>query len=125
MKVYALGVMQLEFDHRTKEGDPPSFLTKDQRLWSLYGSFEDAEEAMLNNHGDLFEYSYNLGLIEEVYVWGTPDDDGDASMINEKRWWYLAEYTPDPTAAFGKTGPKVSKIDCPEFFQRTMNFWVG
>jgi hypothetical protein len=123
MKVYALGVMQLEYDHRTKEGDPPSFFTKDQRLWSLYGSFEKAEEAMLNNYGDLFEYSYNLGLIEEVYVYGTPDDD--ASCINENRWWYLAEYTPDPSAPFGKTGPKVSKIECPEFFQRTVNFWVG
>lgn len=123
MKVYALGVMQLEYDHRTKEGEPPSFFTKDQRLWGLYEKFEDAEEAMLNNMGDLFEYSYNLGLIEEVTVYSRTTEF--MSTWDEKRWWYLAEYTPDPSAPFGKTGPKVSKIECPEFFLRTVNFWVG
>jgi hypothetical protein len=123
MKVYALGVMQIEYDHRSKEGEQPSFFSKDSRLWSLYATFEEAEEAMMNNSGDLFEFSYNLGLIEEVYVVGTKDDS--PSRICEERWWYLAEYTPDPTAPFGKTGPKISKIDCPEFFQRTVNFWVG
>lgn len=116
--------MRVEYDHRTKEGDQPSFFSKEDRLWCLYSTFEQAEEAMLNNHGDLFEFSYNLGLIEEVYVIGS-GDDASLTYQGEKRWWYHAEYAKNDQAPFGMDGPVIKKIDCPQFFENTCNFWVG
>lgn len=123
MKVYALGVMQIEYDHRSKDDAEPSFIRKSERLWAIFADFEQAEKAMLENYGDLFEFSYNVGLIEEVYVWGTPDPD--ASRISERRWWYHAQYTPNPEAPFGMDGPVVTKMECPIQYERVVNFWVG
>ncbi len=124
MKVYALGVMQIEYKHWDKPEEVADFRIKTDRLWSLYSNFEDAEEAVLNNYGDLFEYSYNMALIEEIHV-----IDKNTHHLQyeggEQRWWYWAQFTPDPLAPFGMTGPIVSKIECPQFFERTVNFWVG
>jgi len=123
MQVYALGVMQIEYDHRSKDEDPPSFIIKTERLWGLYSSFELAEDAILNNRGDLFEYYYNLGLIEEVTVLG--NDTQYISTFPKNRWWYLAEYEKNLNGPFGLSEPKISKIDCPDFFKNIFNFWVG
>jgi len=121
MKVYALGVFLLEYDHRSKDNEETSFIRKNERLWGIYSTFEQAEHAMLNNLGDLFEYDCNVGLIEEVGVYGT--DDG--SPIVDNRWWYHAQYTPNPTAPFGLDGPVVTKMECPLQYERVVNFWVG
>ena len=45
MKVYALGVMRLEYDLNSQDDDP-NFITTDERLWALFSSFEEAEKAM-------------------------------------------------------------------------------
>jgi len=123
MKVYALGVMRLEYDHRSKDNEEPSFIKTNERLWAIVASFEEAEKIMLENRGDLFEYDCNVGLIEEVYVWGT--DDPDPSRFSDKRWWYHAQYTPNPNAPFGMEGPVVTKMDCPRQYERVVNFWIG
>ena len=122
MKVYALGVMRLEYDLNSQDDDP-NFITTDERLWALFSSFEEAEKAMLENRGDLFEYHYNVGLIEEVFTLDSKDPN--ATRFNEKRWWYHAQFTPNPEAPFGKDGPLITKMDCPIHFERTVNFWVG
>ena len=124
MKVYALGVMRIEYDHEFSKDDEPVFMKKEDRLWFLYSNFEDAEKAMLSNWSDLFEYTYNVGLIEEVYVMGK-DTRNTAFDGREQRWWYLAQYEEDSSAPFGKRGPFISKIECPHFFKNTYGFWVG
>lgn len=117
-KVYALGVMQLD----TSEN--PRRLFKDRRLWHLFANLEEAQECVLNNRGDLFEYYYNYALIEEVYVIDKNDPlkEGDWSQDGFPReWWYHADFNKMDE----EKNPTITEVGKPECFDKTVYFWVG
>lgn len=120
-KVYALGVMKIE--------ESPRFhnTIKDSRLWSLYAKFEDAEEAVLKNYGDIFEYYYNYALIEEVWVHDPsdmPTEEESKKLFLPQEWWYKAEhFVEDP--AFDNSIISVSKTEKPASLEKIVFFWVG
>jgi len=107
MNIYAMGVMQLDFELRNP--------IRSTRLWELYRRFDDAEETVLLNRGDIFEYYYNYALIEEVAV--VPSRG--KYTIPKQQWYYADYYTKD------KFSVVVSKVDVPKQFKNTFCWWVG
>jgi len=76
-----------------------------------FHSFEEAEEFVMTNIGDIFEYYYNYAVIESV-------KSGHARC--EKLAWYTPHYAEDGT---GLT--HVEKIEEPEVFKNLVNFGMG
>lgn len=115
IKVYAAGAMLVNFER------PEQGFVINQRLWTLFAKFEDAEKAILQNHGDFFECDYNAALIEEHYVidYSKPPKKGEEIHWIPRQWWYKAIRTDF------RRDPIVTKIETPECVNRTCNFWVG
>jgi hypothetical protein len=105
--------------------DSKKYPIKSERLWALYARLEDAEQAVLENRGDLFEYSYNYALIEEIFVID-PDDkpSKEESYFPPKEWWYEAKYNRDPTQD-ADPDPIISKVEKPSCLEKTVYFWAG
>jgi hypothetical protein len=118
MKIYAVGVMTADLSE-----NPRSFI-KEQRLWYMFANFEDAEKCVLQNESDIFEYSYNLALIEEIYLIGskTSDEEKEAGWTVPKQWWYYADYS---QGAESEPYPIVTKIDTPKTVENVCCFWCG
>lgn len=117
-KVYAVGVMQIDLSETQKY--PNGHKT---RLWYFFANFEDAEKCVLENQTDIFEYYYNVALIEEHYV-HDPNDPAPPSIgVLAKQWWYKAEYVEDYEGTL--TNIVISKIDKPQVFKNIVNFWAG
>jgi hypothetical protein len=120
-KVYALGVLQIDTNPDARR------TIKEERLWHLFASFEEAEQAMLSNSGDLFEYYYNYGLIEEIYVIDSTDkpEPGEIAWPPQE-WWYFADYTinpPDERTNWSE--PVIKACEKPAVLDRCVHFWVG
>lgn len=105
MKVYAVGVLLIDFNLRNP--------IKSTRLWSICKRFSDAEKTVLTSHGDIFEFYYNYALIEEISVFPSR---GEWEL--PKQWWYYADYNSADKLI-------VSKIDVPKPFENTFCWWVG
>lgn len=120
IKVYAVGVIKANLTN------PQESFIKNSRLWFISSSFEYAESAILTNSGDLFEYYYNLALIEEIILAGTIDKDNDPPEVvhyypTPTQWWYKATYSDEPT----EHNPVVTSIAKPEVIENIVCFWVG
>jgi hypothetical protein len=105
MKVYALGVFQIDFELQSP--------IKSARLWNLYKRFSNAEKSILSNSGDLFEFYYNYALIEEITV--IPSRE---KYTLPEQWWYHVDYSSADNVI-------ISKIDVPKQFENTFCWWVG
>lgn len=120
-KVYAVGVLQIDLSENARR------IIKEDRLWHLFAKFEDAEEAVLKNSGDIFEYYYNFALIEETYVIDPTDPPKPGEFGGfPKEWWYHADYTVNPPDE--KTGwrePFIQAVEKPKCLDKTVYFWVG
>jgi hypothetical protein len=115
MKVYAVGVI-----HADLSENPRRFI-KDSRLWYLFADFQSAEKCVLENQSDIFEYYYNLALIEEIGVIPSQKskDKGTWGYI-PPQWWYRIVYNDDPDGA-----PTIEKIPTPKCMENVACFWVG
>jgi hypothetical protein len=114
-KVYALGVMQIDLS------DSPNNQTiKHSRLWALCDSFEYAEKCILENRGDIFEYYYNVALIEEIGLVSENADQKQLLYSPPKQWWYRADYGNNI-----ERNPIVRSMDAPSAMHGICNFWVG
>src|SRR5437868_15463194 len=113
-KVYAVGVMQLDTSENAKRPK------KSERLWHLFANLEEAQECVLQNRGDLFEYYYNYALIEETYVIDKTDPPQEGEFAGLPReWWYHADYsinTPDERTGWSE--PVVTACEKPKCFDR-------
>ena len=101
---------------------------KHQRLWGFFTNFKDAERSVLENrsenHSNIFEYYYNIALIEEYYVYDSSDDSEiHISLNTPTQWWYQATYYPEPNDRL--INPTICKIEQPKCFSHTCNFWAG
>lgn len=119
MNIYAVGV--LDINEKYDANKVGSKRIKDQRLWYVVSSFEEAERIVLQNEGDIFEYYYNHAIIEEIFVVGSIPNKYDAWSI-PKQWWYKASYSNNEDVA---PNPVVTRIDPPDWAEHICNFWVG
>lgn len=110
IKAYAVGVMCVEYEK--------PWVKQGSRLLSLYAKLEDAEKAIVHNHGDMFEHYYNYALIEEYYLIN-PLIPGP-SFYNGEQWWYYADYSQGD-----RDHPHITKTDVPIWAKNTCNFWIG
>lgn len=85
------------------------------RTWGWYETFEEAERAVLENHTDIFECTYDYAVIEEV---------GPGVMaLGEVRQWYRADFkNRNPP---GGHSPTVTRCDPPAFAEGTCNLCIG
>lgn len=117
MKIYAMGVLLLDLSNE------PRRLVRDSRLWGLYKNFKDAEKAVLNNQGDIFESYYNIACIEEYNLIDYDEyKDSSRSWTDIKipnQWWYRAQFTAE------RSFPNIVSISVPKGMENTTNFWVG
>jgi hypothetical protein len=96
-------------------------------LWYLFASFEGAEKCVLENQGDLFEYSFNYALIEEIPVL----DKGTTNPYEpRKEWWYRFEgyttlHNEDPDITHEDEKAIVIPCEKPQCLNRIVMFWVG
>jgi len=120
-KVYAVGVLQLDASPNARH------LFKARHLAGLYAHFEEAEQAILENRGDFFEYYYNYALIEETYVIDSQDQPGPGEIPWPPReWWYFADYTINtPDKKTGWSEPVISKCEKPSVVHNVVHFWSG
>src|SRR5688572_30134097 len=79
------------------------------RTWGWFPTFEEAEEAILNNHTDIFECLYNYACVEEVPC--------GILTINEIKQWYKAIFDTSK-----EPYPQVKKSDPPPWAQHFFNF---
>jgi hypothetical protein len=108
LKFYAVGVLNLDSSNNDE--------VIDKRLWGLYLKFEDAEEAVLENHYDYFEDgTFNYALIEDHYVIDHSNFNTSLDILNQ--WWYRAEYCNNNFV--------VSKIETPKRYKNIFCWWVG
>ena len=113
-KVYATGVLKIQ------EVSKEDYSIKSDHLCVLYGRFEDAEKAILENKGDMFEHYYNYALIEETWVidHSVPSDGTKENWFPPQEWWYKASYDEEGEC-------HVEKCDKPESLDRVVYFWTG
>lgn len=97
---------------------------RSERLWFFYANFEDAERCVLENKGDIFEYYYNVALIEEHYV-HDPNDRPPSNFngLIARQWWYKVDYIQKEDGSLSDM--VISKIDAPRIFKNIINFWAG
>jgi hypothetical protein len=120
-KVYAIGTMLIDLSEKSKNR------IKSQRLWTLYHDFDEAEKVVLENGGDIFEYYYNVALIEEIGIIdkNDPPQPGQEHLWGPPRqWWYRAEYSTDENSRQSRD-PAVSRMEIPENLKNVCYFWVG
>jgi len=87
----------------------------DGRTWGWFSKFEDAEDVVLNNITDIFEYSYNYACIEEVVE--------GMGLENIVKQWYHAIYDVDKINE--GPYPEVVKCDPPKWADGIVNFSMG
>lgn len=85
---------------------------KDDRTWGWFNSFKKAEDIVLKNQTDIFEYYYNYAVIEKV-----PEG---VLQTNEQIQWYAVAYNKNYANEV-----IVTKIDCPDMFKNIFNFSIG
>lgn len=102
MKIYPTGVLKIDFnDHNN--------YVKAQRLWVIFDNPILAEKFLMENQTDCFEHYYNYGLIEQ--------HETNSLFKITKQWWFKLEIS-------GLDFVSV-RIECPEVFKNTVNWWVG
>jgi hypothetical protein len=117
-KIYTLGTMQIDLDSNSSR-------INSRRLWYFFANFEDAEKWVLENGENIFEYYYNVALIEEYPVFN-PKDIDDAFFNLPQQWWYKCHF-PLPPFPDNIEVPLliISKIETPPQFKNICNFWAG
>ena len=85
-----------------------------RRVWGYTLGFEEAEKAILNNTGDLFECYYQYAVIENtppgVPTWGY----GRSKVMG----WYRATYN-------GAGSIEIVSCPCPKSMENTSGFAMG
>lgn len=115
-KIYAMGTMRVNLT------DNPSKFIESQRLWFLFSDFDTAEKAVLSNEFDIFEYYYNIALIEEIEL--LPVTDPKALYTSNNQWWYSAAYKDNFNQIYDYN-LEIKKIPKPMTVENLVNFWVG
>lgn len=93
-----------------------------RRTWGYFFDFATAEKVVLENQTDIFEFIYDLAVIEE-YQQGW--------FQTPKETWYKARFIKSPKKGrslaeeFRETKVKVAKIARPRMFAGTCNFAMG
>ncbi len=106
MIIYTVTVFKRYDEDRRKENR--------QRTWGFYAKFEHAERSILENWTDMFEHGYyDIACVEEV-----PEGVCQLSTVKQ---WYSALYYPQPAPGFYPP-PVITKIDTPEWAQRSCNW---
>lgn len=118
MKIYAVGVIQADLSEN------PSHFIKSQRLWYLFADFESAEKCVLENQSDIFEYYYNVALIEEITVLFPKSSEKNEDWRIPKQWWYKITYHEHPNDNI-EIAPTIEKIETPKCVENVCCFWVG
>lgn len=118
MKIYTVWVVCLEedgTDYKYGTSANGNKFKLGDRVWGWFSSFEAAEDIVLNNRTDIFEFMYNFACIEEV-------EEGILNH-NEVKQWYRATFD----AAKIDTGPypEVTKCEVPKLFKRICNLTMG
>jgi hypothetical protein len=91
------------------------YKTLGDRVWGWQEKFEDAEEVILNNITDIFEYTYNYACIEEV-------EQGPIASCVVKQWYKaIFDVTKMETGPY----PEVIKCDPPIWAKNQCNFSMG
>lgn len=117
-KVYALGVMQIDTSPNANR------TIKSDHLAGLYAHFEEAERAVLENRGDMFEYYYNYALIEETYVIDPIDPPKEGEHLDTPReWWYFADHS--KSSEDNDFNPEISACQKPKCLENLVYFWIG
>lgn len=117
-KVYAVGCLQLDLAPNARR------IIIDQRLWHLFAKFEEAEQAVLQNRGDLFERSYSHALIEEVPVIDMMIKvEPGSGLFSPREWWYVADYSKADEE--NDYEPQIVACDKPEVLKNIIYFWIG
>ena len=107
--IYAVGTLKLDFS------ETPAII-KAQRLWSLFSTFDDAEQIVLTSDCDLFDCEYyNYAIIESIAISSIKDNVCTYSHA-PKQTWFKAEFVDKFT---------VSKIDVPKEFLHIKYWFVG
>ena len=117
-KVYAVGCLHIDLAPNTRR------IIREDRLWHLFARFEDAEECVLKNRGDLFECTFNFALIEETYVIDPTDPPKEGEQLETPReWWYFADHS--KSSEENDYNPEVSACEKPKPLEKTVYFWIG
>ena len=119
MKVFAMGVLLLDLSPE------PRKLIIASRLWGLYLHFEDAEKAVINNLGDIFENYYNVACIEEHGLINYQEPKDSARLFEgeyqvPKQWWYKSSFAGSNNPIIISMGEKI-----PVGMENTSNIWIG
>lgn len=85
------------------------------RVWGWCKTFQEAEDIVINNLTDIFEYMYNFACIEEV-----PEGVLPRAVVKQ---WYKAKF--DVSKIETGPYPEVTKCDTPEIFKHGINFSMG
>lgn len=117
-KVYAVGCLELDTAENARR------VILQDRLWFLFAKFEEAEKCILENHSDIFEYSYNYALIEEILVIddSIPYVEGESAEFPPREWWYHADFSVITEEVLN---PLVTKVEKPKCLDRTCCFWAS
>lgn len=110
-KIYVIWVVQLN-----EEGLNINRHTI-QRTWGWFSKFEDAEDIVLNNKGDIFEFYYNYACIEEV-------EEG-LYTSHKVIGWYQANYIDSDKNVFKMELENVEKVEAPKYANGMANFSMG
>jgi len=102
MKIYPTGVLKIDFNN-------PKRPVQNTRLWVIFDDPVLAEKFLMENQTDCFEHYYNYGLIEE--------HETNSLFKITKQWWFKLEIDGFEHSAV--------RVDCPEMFKNTVNWWVG
>jgi len=117
-KVYAVGCLQIDETPNAKR------TIKEDQLWHLFAKFEDAEECVLGNSGDLFECNFNYALIEETYVINPSDPPKEDELLTMPReWWYFADHSKGNEENLFE--PEISACEKPKCLKNCVYFWIG
>jgi hypothetical protein len=95
----------------------PHGSVKRQRTWGWFPTLPLAEEAVLENHGDMYEDGYyNMAILEE-FAWG-------ASVIASTEHWFSA--TPKWEGGRSRLATyDVKRCDKPRALAGVVNFGMG
>ena len=75
------------------------------RCWGFFFDFNDAEQAVLSNDGDLYECSYNFVVIEEI-------SEGIMSFSDRGETWYAWDSDKESFTKINKKPHCIKNVIC-------------
>jgi hypothetical protein len=106
-KVYVITTMYIP--HKSLDKDKwPYHSSRDERTVGFFFKYEDAEQCVLENWGDIIEArTYNIAVIEEI-------TEGLYPFPSLEQWFKLVD-----------DEDRFEKMDKPKCFDKVINFGIG